>query len=483
LDTKEKRIRQRLKDDFPHYSAKCLKIRSKAGDILPLELNPAQIYLHEQLEKQRRETGRVRALILKGRQQGCSTYVEGRFYWRVSHNRGARAFILTHRDDATANLFDMAKRYHKYCPDIVKPHTAASNARELLFDNLDSGYKIATAGGTGAGRSDTIQYFHGSEVAYWPNAREHVKGALQAVSNEAGTEIILESTSAGPDGLFYEYCMNALKGEGQYILVFIPWFWQQEYRETVPDNFQPTAEELHYAKLYGLDMEQLSWRRSKIFELGGIGDFRREYPATAEEAFEADAEGALWKTEQINKLRVIQSPDMMRIVVGVDPAVTSNPDSCETGIIVAGIGTNGHAYILEDASGKYSPNQWASKVDVLYQKWKADRVIGETNNGGDLVEVNIRTVNPKISYKKVTASRGKRLRAEPVAALYERSEVHHVGHLPALERQMVTWEPSNQKEGAASPDKIDAMVWAVWYLMLEPKPATPYASAGPSRPR
>ncbi len=463
MNDHERQIRQRLKDDFQHYAAKCLKIRTKAGKILPFKLNAAQIYLHQKLEEQLARYGRIRALILKGRQQGSSTYTEGRFYWKVSHRKGVRAFILTHLDDATNNLFDMAKRYHEHCPTPVKPSTRASNAKELIFDQLDSGYKVGTAGSKGVGRSDTIQYFHGSEVAYWPHAELHMQGALQAVPNEPGTEIILESTSAGAQGLFYDLCQAAMRGEGEYQLIFIPWFWQEEYRATIPNNFKRTAEEREYAEAHGLDDAQLQWRRNKIVEVGGISEFRREYPATPEEAFKADAEGALWKRDLINSLRVSKTPDMRRIVVAIDPAVTSNANSDETGIVVCGLGTDEHGYLLEDISGKYTPNEWASKAVKAYYRWNADRIIGEVNNGGDLVEVNIRTVDPNVSFKAVHASRGKRARAEPIAALDEQGRIHHVGFHPALEDQMVTWEPAKSDW---SPDRIDARVWGIWELML-----------------
>src|SRR5580704_1778758 len=300
----ERAIRLRLRDDFEYYAPRCLKIRTKSGQIQPLRLNAAQLYLHGQIERQRKQTGRVRALVVKGRQQGCSTYTEGRFFWRSTHRRGMRAFILTHLDEATANLFGMAKRFYENCPEVVRPSLAASNAKELVFNRLDSGYKVGTAGSKGTGRSDTLQLFHGSEVAYWPNADSHVAGALQAVPDEPGTEIILESTSAGRQGLFYEMCAAAMRGEGEYILVFIPWFWQREYRKPVAAGFEPTADELAYQVAYALDLEQIVWRRAKIVELNGVHNFRREYPATAAEAFSAEVPGALWRRDQIDNLRV-----------------------------------------------------------------------------------------------------------------------------------------------------------------------------------
>ena len=121
LSAEELALRKRLMDDFPRYAAGCLKIRTKTGDVLPLQLNRAQRYLHERLEQQRAATGRVRALTLKGRQQGISTYIGGRFYWKTTHGKGLRCFILTHEQDATNNLFSMVERYHDHCPSIVKP--------------------------------------------------------------------------------------------------------------------------------------------------------------------------------------------------------------------------------------------------------------------------------------------------------------------------------------------------------------------------
>lgn len=178
-----------------------------------------------------------------------------------------------------------------------------------------------------------------------------------------------------------------------------------------------------------------------------------------------DLEGALWNRELIDNTRVVEPPHLIRIVVGTDPAVTSNPDSDETGIVVAGKAADGHCYVLGDFSVQGTPLEWATAVVRAYQTHKADRVIGETNNGGDLVEMNIRTVAPHIPYTKVTASRGKAIRAEPIAALYEQGKVHHVGSFVLLEDQMCGWAPET---GATSPDRMDALVWALTELTQEP---------------
>ncbi len=171
-----------------------------------------------------------------------------------------------------------------------------------------------------------------------------------------------------------------------------------------------------------------------------------------------DMEGALWKREMIDQFRVINPPEFQRVVVGVDPAVTATPDSDETGIIVAGRDRKGDYYILYDASLRGSPAEWARAVGREYKRWNADRVICESNNGGDLVEANLRNVCPGISCRKVNAARGKIIRAEPVAALYELGKVHHIGSFRKLEDQLCSYNPALNQ---SSPDRLDALVWAL----------------------
>jgi hypothetical protein len=296
--------RKELAHNFKLYALNCLKIRSKSGAILPFELNSAQEYLDSKISEQIKKTGKVRMLALKGRQQGISTYIEGRLYWRVTNNAGRRAFILTHEAEATNNLFEMANRYHELCPSLFKPHTGAASQRELSFDLIDSGYRVGTAGNKNTGRSSTIQYFHGSEAAFWDNASDIAKGALQAVPDELGTEIFIESTANGKLNWFYEQWMLAISGESDYLPVFIPWFWQKEYRTKASDKFIITKEEAHLIKAYSLDLDQLAWRRKKIAELSSAGmrgedEFKQEYPCCWEEAFEASTLGLAF--EKLNQ--------------------------------------------------------------------------------------------------------------------------------------------------------------------------------------
>jgi len=175
-----------------------------------------------------------------------------------------------------------------------------------------------------------------------------------------------------------------------------------------------------------------------------------------------DIEGALWKQDTINDSRVDRAPfDLQRVVVAVDPAVTSGEDSDETGIIVAAKNNKGEAFILADYTLRASPLEWAKRAVEAYRMHEADAIVVETNNGGDMIPMIIKQVDPSVKVTQVRASRGKRLRAEPVAAMYEQGRVHHVGVFEQLETQMTIWTPDDIK----SPDRLDAMVWAITDLL------------------
>lgn len=182
-----------------------------------------------------------------------------------------------------------------------------------------------------------------------------------------------------------------------------------------------------------------------------------------------DVEGALWNRAMLDDNRVSGDQEFARIVVAVDPKVSQEADS-ETGIVVAGLGKDKHAYVLADYSLNGSPEQWARKVAMAYELHKADRVVVEKNQGGDMVTSVLRATAVKLPIRTVTATRGKRTRAEPVVGLYEQHRVHHVGNLPGLEDQLCTWEPTEDD----SPDRLDALVWAITDLML----GTPAMQAG-----
>lgn len=308
------------------YTRNCLKIRIKSQGLKPLILNRAQRFLHEIIERQKREIGRVRVIVLKGRQQGMSTYTQARFFRFVTTIEGIQAFILTHEQEATNNLFGMAERFYENAPDLVKPELGACNAKELTFKHLDSGYRVGTASNKGVGRSQTIHLFHGSEVGLWKNPEEHLKGIFQAVSDADGTEIILESTAQGFNNLFHDIWKSAERQETDFIPVFIPWFWQEEYAKPVPDDFVLQDDEHEIADLYGLTNEQIYWRRFKILDFAkgdlaaGLLAFKQEYPLNAAEAFQYTGGDTLITATDCIRARKRTVQGSGPLIVGVDPS-------------------------------------------------------------------------------------------------------------------------------------------------------------------
>jgi predicted phage terminase large subunit-like protein len=202
-----------------------------------------------------------------------------------------------------------------------------------------------------------------------------------------------------------------------------------------------------------LDASTLAFLREKY---GGTRLGRQEMDAE----LLADLEGALWNRALIDECRIRrgdQPERLLRVVVAVDPPGGASKANAECGIIVAGLGMDRHGYVLADLSGRMSPEQWARRVVEAYHGYKADKIVAEQNFGGAMVESTIRSIDSRVPIKMVVASRGKQIRAEPVASWYEQHRVHHVGEFPLLEDQMVGWDPA---ESGPSPDRVDACVTA-----------------------
>jgi len=186
-----------------------------------------------------------------------------------------------------------------------------------------------------------------------------------------------------------------------------------------------------------------------------------------------DVPGALWTLARIDALRLTAAPDLARVVVAIDPAGGSEEHNDETGILICGRDSAGHGYVLADRSCRAKPEQWATRAIAAYDEFGADRIVAEKNYGGDMVEATIRSVRRNVPVTIVTASRGKKQRAEPISALYEQSRVHHIGtDLELLEDQMTTWLP----DGGRSPDRMDALVWALSELMMGESTFSDYAA-------
>lgn len=322
----------KLKFEFPFFADNVLKIRTKSGKMLPFHLNRAQRYLHEQLEDQMRRRGFVRAVIVKGRQLGATTYTQGRFYHKLlMSDASLRAFILTHAESSSSEVFQMAKNFHMLSDPA--PPLDASNGNQLKFTHNKSGYAVGTAGSKEVGRGTTIQLFHGSEVSFWANAENHIAASAQAVADEPGTEMILESTADGIGNVFHRYAMAALRGKSKFEVIFIPWFWGEDYIAHPPKGWHDACpvEWQHYGVDHNLDWNQLYWAFLKNQELAtaiGEGDdapcwkFRQEYPATLAEAFQTSGANAFISPHLVQKAR---SPDEKVIgrgpvILGIDPS-------------------------------------------------------------------------------------------------------------------------------------------------------------------
>jgi len=311
---REKARRDRLKEqeeNFALFASEQIKIITKdpSKGFVPFEFNKSQSIINDALEKQRKETGKVRAVILKARQQGISTYCAARVFWKTYFVSNTRSVVMAH-DSATSDaLFDMSKNIIDRM-DESKPETHRSNAKEIKFAHNDSGYRLYTAGAKEAGRGTTPTIAHLSEIAFWNFDKEILAGLFQGISQADGTEVIMESTANGASGEFFRLFTDAQNEENEYIPIFIPWFITEEYRRDLPAGFELTVDEEDYKEKYDLEDEQLYWRRLKIAE-SGEDKFRQEYPATAEEAFLVSG-SSVFNQEKVGKLIPV-NPESVRI--------------------------------------------------------------------------------------------------------------------------------------------------------------------------
>jgi len=366
--------------DFQFFAEHFFKIRTKTGLIAPFVMNRAQLYIHNRIETQLKETGKVRAICLKGRQQGVSTLIQARYFHKTITNRGIKTFILTHEGQATKNLFEMTKRYYEYLPAGLIPKANRDSQKELKFESLDSGYAIGTAGAKGTGRSQTVQLLHGSEVSFWPNAAEHAQGLMQAVGEQSNTEIILESTANGIGNYFHSVWVAAEQGKSNFQAIFVPWYWQPEYKafyNQPQDEIHLSEEEQQLMDLYaanGMTREHIYWRRFKIGQFSqdhelGVKLFNQEYPCCANDAFLNPIDDTFIQSNYVMAARKakIETQKTTPLIIGVDPAIGDN-DRC------AIIKRKGRvAYDLE-LLRNYNTMELAGKLKTMIDREKPSKV-------------------------------------------------------------------------------------------------------------
>lgn len=318
-----------IRSNLPLFCNRNLKIRPKqGGSLVPLVLNPVQLQVHARLEAQLQQTGKVRALVLKARQPGVSTYVAARYYHKASLNEGVNVYIIAHNQDSSSTLFSIVDTYQKNNP--LAPEMGVSNAKSLKFSFLNSSYAVATAGQRATGRGKAINLYHGSEVAFWANAQDHFSASVQTVPDMPGTEIILESTANGVTGEFYNRWKEAEAHQGEYQAIFVPWYDLPEYSrpDLVTPDFELSNEpdefdvsEIRYKELYGLSDAQMAWRRAKLQELRYGWLFKQEYPANAEEAFQNKGERGFISPALVMAARMAKTVQAGGpVIMGVDPS-------------------------------------------------------------------------------------------------------------------------------------------------------------------
>lgn len=325
------------------YIARFLVIRDKENNVVPLRLNKPQKRLYEAIRSQWEAGKPVRIIILKARQMGFSTLTEAVIFWMAATAFHVECMIVAHTDEATNKLFQMSKRFYDHLPAQIKPMQKASNARELVFDRpsrhkgeasgLGSYIRCATAGGVGIGRGSTLTALHLSEFAFWPKDKlDTLIGLMQAVPDRPGTIVVIESTANGYDEFKKQWdkavAAQAVGLEG-FVPVFFPWYEMEEYRRAVPPGFERTREEEELAQLFGLDDEQLAWRRWCIeVNCGGdLNKFRQEYPATPDEAFIATGDCVFDKELLVRRRKAVQSlrweRGAFRLEHGLDKSIRS----------------------------------------------------------------------------------------------------------------------------------------------------------------
>ncbi len=296
------------------YIETYIKIRDKKGNVIPLTLNEPQIKYYNVIRKLHQEKKPIRIIILKARQMGFSTETEAIIFKNVVTHHNYNAGIIAHKEDSTANLFNMSKRMYEYLPETIKPEKKKSNAKELVFNNdngsgLDSKMKCMTAGGRGIGRSDTFTALHLSELAFWEgNKKEIMTGLLQAVPNTPESMIIIESTANGFE-YFKEMWDRAVAGKSDFYPLFIGWNELHEY--SMPyTGFELTKEEKELQRQYSLTLDQLTWRRWCIDNncSGDINQFKQEYPICPEEAFLSTGQCYFNKLNIINRINEAPEP-------------------------------------------------------------------------------------------------------------------------------------------------------------------------------
>ena len=337
------------KYSLPVFAQNCIKIKSATGLFEPFRLNRAQKYLHEKLEKQRKEIGYVRAIIVKGRRMGCSTYIGARYYHQVStSSKALSVMIFSHAAKTTSALFQMAKDFHRFNELLAQP-LDKDNENQLIFAKNRGSYTVATAATSDVGRGLSLTHWHASEVGFWDRAEEHVSGVGRVIKAVPGTEIILESTANGKGNFFHRVAMAADRGEyGDYQTIFMPWWWDDRNQKVPTQQWGKDFLQGRYGQAWvdyakrcgdgGLTYEHVFCGYLVNQEMATALDlpttepcwkFKQEFPSTLSEAFQTADMNCFIPSHKIDAARKVDPKSIIprgKIILGVDPSRVSSGD-------------------------------------------------------------------------------------------------------------------------------------------------------------
>jgi hypothetical protein len=415
--------------DFYRYCLNNLKIRTKNGDVVGLELNNIQKQIVELVLDDLMNQRPVRYIILKARQEGVSTIVEALIYWWTATHKNVKSKIIAHDGDTAKQLYEMFRRYYDNSNPLFKPATKYNTRTDLTFDNdLGTGIKsqidVASAQNTGTGRGQTIQWLHGSEVAMWPNGAELVAGLMQAVPKLPNTAIFLESTANGIGDFFHKTWQASKAGNSVFKPLFFSWKEHEEYQLNPPKNFKLTPDEKKLKRDYDLTDAQVYWRRETMKEF--VADpqkFYQEYPLTDSEAFLSSGRSRfdipslikmeekcfnptsyeLYEDEEIVAKPLIGAPLKIwkmpqpekSYVIGADVAEGVNKDYS-----VATIMDEDNMETVARWRGDAEPSEFGEILDQLGRFYNNALIAAEINNHGLTTVQRLRDLNYSNLYRR-----------------------------------------------------------------------------------
>lgn len=391
---------QRLSNDLPYFCSHALKVVTEQGILVPFIFNAAQWHIHNRIEAQKRRTGCVRAIIIKGRQEGCTTYVQGRYFHRTLFTPDQSAYILAHQAESTLKIFGMATRFYDNLPQALQFKRIKDTEKSMTMEQ-GSSYTVGTAGSAQVGRGMTVQLFHGSEVAFYENTEELSTGLMQTVADLPGTEMILESTANGPGNFFYNKVMQALANRGDFELIFVPWYWMDKYavhfelsEDELNDKERQLLETHSSDPVRPMTVANLAWRRKKIIEFEDKEwKFQQEYPCNVQEAF-IHAEERFFDLKQLYAARA-RKPQVNRdkpLIIGIDQGRTGD----DTEIARRQANVIFPLETIPSDDGQERDMRLAGRVAKIIEAEQPDQVfIDTTNEHGALDRLH------ELGYKKI----------------------------------------------------------------------------------